>query len=277
MNRAASGAARPGADGGYAAPVPSVMITGASAGIGAAFADRLAADGRDLVLVARDAERLEAAGARYRGLGVSVEVLPADLADAGERQRVVRRLTDPDVSPVDLLVNNAGVSIGSSFLQADPAELTRQLEVNVAAVLTLTRAALPGMVDRGRGAVVNVASVAGFVAGRGSTYSADKAWVISFTEGVAASLQGTGVTAMVLCPGFVRTEFHERAGIDAGARRGPFWLEPARVVDEALTDLDRGRVVCVPSPQYKAVVGLVGALPRSLVRRITASFARDRT
>ncbi|WP_132427005.1 SDR family NAD(P)-dependent oxidoreductase [Pseudonocardia endophytica] len=257
--------------------MPSVMITGASAGIGAAFADRLASDGRDLVLVARDTERLDAAANRYRGLGVSVEVLSADLADADARQRVVRRLTDPDLSPVDLLVNNAGLSIGTSFLQADPAELARQLEVNVATVLTLTRAALPGMVDRGRGAVVNVASVAGFVAGRGSTYPADKAWVITFTEGVSGSLQGTGVRAMALCPGFVRTEFHERAGIEVGGRRGPFWLEPTRVVDEALADLERGRVICIPSPQYKAVVGLVGALPRSLVRRITSSFSRDRT
>jgi short-subunit dehydrogenase len=277
VNRAAPGAARFGPTGGYAARVPSVMITGASAGIGAAFADRLAADGRDLVLVARDTERLEAAAGRYRGLGVSVEVLPADLADADARKRVVRRLTDPDLSPVDLLVNNAGLALGSPFLQAEQAELTRQLEVNVATVLALTRAALPGMIDRGRGAVVNVASVAGFVPGRGSTYPADKAWVISFTEGIAAQVQGTGVRAMALCPGFVRTEFHERAGIDAGARRGPFWLEPTRVVDEALTDLDRGRVICVPSPQYKAVVGLVGALPRSVVRRITSSFSRDRT
>ncbi|WP_370588990.1 SDR family NAD(P)-dependent oxidoreductase [Pseudonocardia sp. C8] len=256
--------------------MPSVMITGASSGIGAAFADRLAADGRDLVLVARNTDRLQAAANRYRDLGVAVEVLPADLADPGERERVTRRLADPDVAPVDLLVNNAGLSLGASFLDNDPADLSRQLQVNVASVLELTRAALPGMVDRGTGAVLNVASVAGFVPGRGSTYAADKAWVIAFTEGAAASLQGTGVHAMALCPGYVRTEFHERAGIDVGARRGPLWLEASQVVDEALADLDRGRVVSVPSRQYKAIVGLVGVLPRGLMRRITATFDRDR-
>ncbi|MEQ3552182.1 SDR family NAD(P)-dependent oxidoreductase [Pseudonocardia nematodicida] len=257
--------------------MPSVMITGASSGIGAAFADRLAADGRDLVLVARDVDRLQAAASRYRDLGVAVEVLPADLADAEQRARVTRRLTDPDVAPVDLLVNNAGLALGSAFLRCDPADLNRQLQVNVASVLELTRAAVPGMVDRGAGAVVNVASVAAFLSGRGSTYSADKAWVVAFTEGIARAVQGTGVRAMALCPGYVRTEFHERAGIDAGARRGPLWLEASRVVDEGLTDLDRGRVVSVPSRQYKAIVGLAGVLPRPVLRRLLAGLDRDRT
>lgn len=253
------------------------MITGASSGIGAAFADRLAADGRDLVLVARDVDRLQAAAQRYRELGVAVEVLSADLAEPGERARVAARLADPDLAPVDLLVNNAGLALGASFLENSADELARQLQVNVASVLELTRAVLPGMVDRGGGAVVNVASVAAFLAGRGSTYPADKAWVVSFTEGVAASLHGTGVRAMALCPGYVRTEFHERAGIDVGGRRGPLWLEASQVVDEALADLDRGRVVSVPSRQYKAIVGVVGVLPRGLLRRLTAAFDRDRT
>ena len=255
--------------------MPTSLITGATSGIGAAFAGRLARDGRDLVLVARDGDRLEAAASRHRVWGVAVQVLAADLVTAEGRDRVAARLADP-AAPVDLLVNNAGASQRLPFLEADPAALLGQHDLNVTAVLQLTRAALPGMVERGRGAVVNVSSMLGFATGSGSTYTAEKAWVTVFTEGIAATLAGTGVRALALCPGFVRTEFHERAGIDVGGRRGPRWLDAERVVEECLADLARGKVVSVPSPQYKALAVLMDLLPRPVLRRLLVAAERGR-
>ena len=245
----------------------TALVTGATASIGNAFVRRLAADRYDLVLVSRDEARLEElAGELRTTYGVRVAVLTADLGeDAGCRQ-VEERLADP-ADPVDLLVNNAGFSLGARFVRNDVEDEDRMLRVLVRAVLRLTRAALPGMIERRHGVVINVSSVAGFVPQ--GTYSAAKAWVTSFTQGLAGDLDGTGVRMLALCPGFTHTEFHERAGIDM--RRTPdwLWLDADDVVSDAFTALDRGHVVCVPGLQYKTLVGVTRRLPFRLVQRVT--------
>ena len=249
------------------------VVTGPTSGIGAAFAARLAADGHDLLLVARDTARLETLAAALRcEHGITAEVLTADLCLAADRARVVERITDG----VALLVNNAGFGTSGEFWDTPVEALRAQLEVNVAAVLELSRAVLPSMVAAGGGSVINVSSVAGLLPGRGSTYSASKAWVTSLSEGLNAGLAGTGVTVQALCPGYVVTEFHARAGIDVGARRGPFWLDPDDVVAASLADLARGRALSVPGWPYKLITGLVDVLPRALARRAVARFGGGR-
>ncbi len=243
------------------------LVTGASAGIGAEFARRLAARGDDLVLVARGRDALESLAAELRAAhGVAVEVLTADLEDRADVQRVADRLTDPE-RPVDLLVNNAGFGLTGSFLSRPVADEERMLDLLVRAPLVLTHAALPGMIARRTGAVLNVSSFAGFLP-RG-TYGAGKAWLTMFTESLAPLVEGTGVRVCAVCPGPVHTGFHARGGIDPDAYPGIAWVTAEQVVTDALHALARGRVVTVPTPLWKAIAG-VRYVPHSLLRRFAS-------
>lgn len=244
----------------------TVLITGASAGLGLEFAWQLATARHDLVLVARDAERLERLAAQlHAAAGVHVEVLAADLSVRADVERVADRLRSTE-RPVGLLINNAGFALHQPFVGGDLAVEERALDLMVRAVLVLSHAAAEQMTARGRGAILNVASIAALFAT--GTYAAHKAWVRSFTEGLAVALKDTGVTATVLCPGFVHTEFHERADLDMSDYPEIAWLNADAVVATALADVRRGVVISTPSLRYRAVAGVVRLLPRSAVRAI---------
>jgi uncharacterized protein len=252
---------------------PVALITGPTSGLGAGFARRYAMDGHDLVLVARDVERLERLAAELHDeVGANVEVLPADLALPADRAKVADRLA----AGVRILVNNAGFGTSGEFWTADFEVLQCQLDVNVTAVMQLTHAALPPMLAAGAGTVINVASVAGLLPGRGSTYSASKAWVIAFSEGLANGLGGTGVGVHALCPGFIHTEFHERAGIDMANTPSILWLEVEDVVRETMAGVAKNKVVIVPGLQYKALTTGGRMVPRNLVRAMTKIVGKGR-
>lgn len=247
---------------------PTALVTGATAGIGREFAEQLAARGHDLVLVARDLARLESVAAELRAdHGAQVEVLAADLGDRTALARVEARVASRE-EPIGLLVNNAGFGLKHRFLDNDVEAEQAMLDVLVTAVLRLSHAALGAMVSRGSGSIVNVSSVAAFLP-RGS-YSAAKAWVNSFSEWAHNEYAGSGVHVMALCPGFVKTEFHQRMEVDRGSAPGFLWLEAEDLVREALVDLDRRRTYSVPSKRYKAIVTASKAVPRGVLQRAQA-------
>jgi len=241
------------------------LVTGPTSGIGRSFARALAARGHDLVLVARNEDRLAETADELRSTyGIAVEVLPADLVDRAQLAKVEARLADRG-EPVRLLVNNAGFGLRGRFLDNDLAQEQAQLDVLVTAVMRLTHAALGSMLAEGRGQIVNVSSMAGFLQ-RGS-YSAAKSYVTKLSQWAHHEYSGQGVQVMAVCPGFVRTEFHQRLGSDTDSAPRLLWLDPDRLVAEALADLDAGRALSIPSKRYKAIAVVVRVVPASLQQR----------
>src|SRR5215831_10674512 len=249
------------------------LVTGASTGLGAVFATALAQQQYDLTIVARSRERLEALAGRLRqSYGTVVEVVVADLTQPTALRTVEEHVAgDP---ALELLVNNAGFGTTGPFARLDPDQEEAEIRLNVLALLRLTRAALPGMIARGRGAIINVSSLAAFVPGPyDATYGATKAFVNSFTEALHEELCGTGVHVQTLCPGFTHTEFQQRAGVDIAALPAYVWMTPEAVVAASLAALQRGRIVCVPGLMNRLLTLLIGAAPRRLVRRVTGLLA----
>jgi short-subunit dehydrogenase len=252
---------------------PRALVTGASAGIGEAFARALAQRRHDLVLVARRRDRLETLAkelAERHGVAAAVEV--ADLADDADLARLAEAVA---ADPPDLLVNNAGFGTVGRFAELEPERELEEIRLNVIALERLTRAALPGMLGRGRGGIVNVSSLAGEGAGPfTATYAATKAYVTRFSEALHEEVRGSGVTVQALLPGFTRTEFQEVAGVDRSLVPRFAWLAPEQVVEASLAALQRGDAVCIPGAGYRLLGGLTALAPRGLSRRVLGSLQR---
>ncbi|AQP45851.1 SDR family NAD(P)-dependent oxidoreductase [Tessaracoccus flavus] len=253
----------------------SALITGGTSGIGHAFAREFASRGTDLILVARDEARLNAVAEELRQLhGVEVEVLPADLAVRDDVARVAARLEDQS-RPVDWLVNNAGFGLHSTVLDPDDIDIhARALDVMCLAVLILGGAAARAMKERGHGRIVTVASSSSAI--YTGNYSAIKAWARSYSNGLALELTGTGVTATALLPGWVRTEFHDRAGINASKIPDFIWIDPDKLVRECLDDAEKGKIESVPDWKWKLALKVGDHGPRTLTRWFTRVLTASR-
>jgi short-subunit dehydrogenase len=246
----------------------TALVTGASAGLGEEFAWQLATARHDLVVVARNADRLsELKDVIASATGVSVEVLAADLSTHEGREAVAARLADP-ARPVSLLVNNAGFSTGTPFVGSSWPDEAAMLDVMVTAPARLTHAVLPGMIERGHGAVLNVSSIAAHLAD--STYAAHKRWLLDFTNALAGQLRGTGVTATAVVPGLTRTEFHDKPTLSHYRDDFPeaVWLSAEQVVTAALAGVRRGSVVVTPSARYMTAGALAKLTPKAVTRRM---------
>jgi uncharacterized protein len=253
---------------------PMALITGASSGIGATFARVLAEQGYSVVLVARRTDRLEELAAELRAThNVSAETIAADLTKDADVDRVAQRLADS--GNLALLVNNAGFGTKGFFFETDAAQQDAMHRLHVLATERLTRAALPGMIARSRGGIINVASVAGFMQSPGNiSYCATKAWMISFTEGLHMELKirRSPVVVQALCPGYTYSEFHDVMGANRAEVPKSWWMPADFVVRESVRSLKERRLVVIPGWRYKALVRVVRLVPRTIFQRGAMRF-----
>jgi uncharacterized protein len=255
----------------------TALVTGASSGIGAEVARQLAARGIGVTLVARRADRLEALAAELEAKGVRAEAVGADLADPAERDRLQSELQARGLA-VEVLVNNAGFGGSRDFHEADREELLGMVRLNVEAVVDLSSRFVPGMVRRGRGAILNVASTAAMqpMPG-GANYAATKAFVLSLSEAIAAEVRPEGVTVTALCPGPVKTEFTDNAGLSGAEDRTPemIWSSPEEVAAAGIRGIEQGKRVVVPGLINQA--GAVGGrhMPRALALPLVGKIWRS--
>jgi uncharacterized protein len=243
---------------------PVALVTGSTSGLGRVFCEHLAPD-HDLVLVARDEKRLaEVAATLTRSHGARVYVISADLATQDGLTRVVEWI---GANRIDLLVNNAGMASGGSLAKASPTSQHSMIQVHVVAVYRLTAAVLSQMLDRGSGAIINVASVASFMASPGNAnYTATKSYVRVLTESLDQEIKGRGVYVQALCPGFMHTELHDRASLRKSKIPGWMWMNAARVAQASLAALRRrGPCVVIPGMRYRIIVAILRHTPRTLL------------
>lgn len=253
----------------------SALITGGTSGIGHAFAVEFASRGTDLVLVARDADRLEKVAAELREThGVEVETISADLAVRDDAMRVANRIEDP-ARPIDWLINNAGFGLHSTVLDRSEIDIqARAFDVMCLAVLILGGAAGRAMRARGSGRIVNVASTSAAI--YTGNYSAVKAWARTYSTALQLELRGTGVTVTGLLPGWVRTEFHDRAGINASKLPGFVWIEADKLVRSCLADAEKGRIESIPDLKWKIAMFIGDHGPRGLARLVSRMLTASR-
>lgn len=252
----------------------TALITGGTSGIGAAYARALAEKGQDLVLVARNGERLESEAAQLRtSYGVQVETLQADLADRTQVQSVAARL-ESTADPIDMFINNAGFGLHSDLLNVDTSADEEAFDVMGKAVYLLGGAAARAMLARGEGSIIVTASSAAYITT--GNYSAIKAWALNYAESLAVQMAGTGVHVTAFCPGWVATEFHARAEIDASKLPPIVWIDVDKAVREALRANSRGRTICVPTLQWKAAVTLGRIVPRAIVHFASSKLVKSR-